>query len=265
MARKLKNKTDKNKKSTIDNLYNFYLNSLEETNRRKLDKNMLKKIYKDIEYYNLKKFRYLAFDSLFMSIAIIDEYLKEDVAFHTNIGFGKYLDLSQTLLENLTIDFQPKPLDKDILETMSSNFFKYAVQNNLEINSITTDLTINFPYKIKSSQNFIKEIITKNQIDPVYKEHMVLITLEHTENNLLKYLELRKIDFNFLKNIMKILKIMNLVLKTEEVTKFVFDYSECVYSLQRIIDYIYFKEILSISFDSIPDYILKHLKTQNVA
>ena len=46
MARKLKVKIDKNKKKNIDDLYEFYLNYLDGTTRRKLDKDVLIKIYK---------------------------------------------------------------------------------------------------------------------------------------------------------------------------------------------------------------------------
>lgn len=67
MARKLKMKVDKNKKRDVDNLYNFYLNSLDEITRRKIGKEVLGKIYKKIEHYNQREFRYLAFDSLVVS------------------------------------------------------------------------------------------------------------------------------------------------------------------------------------------------------
>lgn len=52
MARKLKTKVDKNKKRDVDNLYNFYLNSLDEITRRKMGKEVLGKIYKGIEHYS---------------------------------------------------------------------------------------------------------------------------------------------------------------------------------------------------------------------
>ena len=52
MARKLKVKIDKNKKKNIDDLYEFYLNYLDGITRRKLDKDVLIKIYKGIEHYN---------------------------------------------------------------------------------------------------------------------------------------------------------------------------------------------------------------------
>ncbi|MCQ9628569.1 hypothetical protein HS141_16895, partial [Cetobacterium somerae] len=47
----------------------------------KLNKEILTNIYKGIEHYYARKFRYLAFDSLVVSIAKIEEYLQEDVAF----------------------------------------------------------------------------------------------------------------------------------------------------------------------------------------
>lgn len=73
MARKLKVKVDKNKKKNMDDLYEFYLNSLDSSARRKLDKEALGKIYKAIEHYSDRKFRYLAFDSLVVSITKIEE------------------------------------------------------------------------------------------------------------------------------------------------------------------------------------------------
>lgn len=77
MAKKLKIKVDKDKKKNVDILYIYYLNSLDSITRRKLNKDMLNKIYKEIEHYNQYKFRYLAFDSLVVSINKIDKYLKK--------------------------------------------------------------------------------------------------------------------------------------------------------------------------------------------
>ena len=98
---------------------------------------------------------------------------------------------------------------------------------------------------------------------------MVLVTLKNKDESSLKYLEIRKVDYDFLQSIAKVLKVMNLILKTidvmEEEATFVDKYKECIYNLQRITDYIYFKEILSISYDSIPNSVLKYLKSKNVA
>lgn len=98
---------------------------------------------------------------------------------------------------------------------------------------------------------------------------MVLVTLENKDNNSYKYLELRKIDYDFMEEIAKVLKIMNLLLRTidvkEEEITFIERYKECIYNLQRITDYLYFKEVLQLSYNEIPNDILKYLNTKNVA
>lgn len=72
-----------------------------------------------------------------------------------------------------------------------------------------------------------------------------------------------------MEDIVKILKIMNLLLKAVEVEEeeivFIERYKECIYNLQRITDYVYFKQILQLSYDKIPSYIIKCLKIKNVA
>ena len=123
MARKLKVKIDKNNKKNIDDLYEFYLNYLDGTTRRKLDKNILIKIYKGIEHYNSRKFRYLAFDLLVVSIAKIEDYLKENVVFSKEIDFEKYLGLSEQLAKDIAYDFNTDVLSRGVLEAMSINFF----------------------------------------------------------------------------------------------------------------------------------------------
>ncbi|MEG0237868.1 hypothetical protein, partial [Cetobacterium sp.] len=127
MARKLKAKIDKNKKKNIDDLYEFYLNSLDGTARRKLDKDVLIKIYKGIEHYNGRKFRYLAFDSLVVSIAKIEDYLKEDVAFNKEIGFESFLELAHQLAKDVAYDFNMDVLSRGVLEAMSINFFRWVM------------------------------------------------------------------------------------------------------------------------------------------
>lgn len=272
MARKLKVKVDKNKKKIVDDLYTFYINSLDNITRRKLDKEILRKIYRGIEHYNERKFRYLAFDSLVVSITKLEEYLKEDVAFHKEVGFEKYLELSEKLAKEIAFDFNNEVLNKNILEIMSANFFSWGIQKDIEVDYVTTDLTEDYPYKVEDTKNFIKEVIVKSQeldLEFIDNEEMVLVTLKNSGDNSFKYLEIRKIDYDFLQSIAKVLKIMNLLLKTidimEEEIQFVEKYKECIYNLQRITDYIYFKEILSVSYDSIPNDTLKYLKNKIVA
>lgn len=272
MARKLKVKVDKNKKKIIDDLYEFYLNSLDSVARRKLDKEALGKIYKSIEHYNDRKFRYLAFDSLVVSIAKIEEYLKEDVAFTKEVGFQKYLELSERLAKDIAYDFNMEVLNRGVLEAMSINFFRWVMSKEVTVEYITTDLTEDYPYKLSDVKEFTKEVICKGkevEIELLDKEEMVLVTLENKDNSSYKYLEIRKMDYNFMEEIAKVLKIMNLLLRTIEINEeeiaFVERYKECIYNLQRITDYLYFKQILQVSYDKIPNYILECIKIKNVA
>lgn len=272
MARKLKVKVDKNKKKSIDDLYEFYLNSLDSVARRKLDKETLGRIYKGIEHYYDRKFRYLAFDSLVVSIAKIEEYLKEDVAFSKDIGFETYLQLSERLAKDIAYDFNMEVLNRGILEAMSINFFRWVMSKEVTVEYITTDLTKDYPYKLIDVKEFTKDITCKSKdldIEFLDTEEMVLVTLENKGNNSYKYLELRKIDYDFMEEIAKVLKIMNLLLRTidvkEEEITFIERYKECIYNLQRITDYLYFKEILQVAYDKIPNDILKYLNTKNVA
>lgn len=272
MARKLKVKVDKNKKKNIDDLYEFYLNSLDSVARRKLDKETLGRIYKGIEHYNNRKFRYLAFDSLVVSIAKIEEYLKEDVAFSNDIGFETYLELSERLAKDIAHDFNMEVLNRGVLEAMSINFFRWVMSKEVTVEYITTDLTEDYPYKLIDVKGFTKDIACKSKdldIEFLDKEEMVLVTLENKDNNSYKYLELRKMDYNFMEEIAKVLKIMNLLLRTidvkEEEITFIERYKECIYNLQRITDYLYFKEVLQLSYNEIPNDILKYINTKNVA
>ena len=108
---------------------------------------------------------------------------------------------------------------------------------------VPIELTEDYLYKVEGTKYFIKEVIIKSQeLDSEFtaNEEMVLVTLKNKKDSTLKHLE--------------IIKVMNLILKTidvmEEEVEFVDKYKECIYNLQRITDYIYFKEILSISYDS---------------
>ncbi|WP_298065259.1 hypothetical protein [uncultured Cetobacterium sp.] len=272
MARKLKVKIDKNNKKNIDDLYEFYLNYLDGTTRRKLDKNILIKIYKGIEHYNSRKFRYLAFDLLVVSIAKIENYLKEDVAFSKEIDFEKYLGLSEQLAKDIAYDFNTDVLSRGVLEAMSINFFRWVMSKEVTVECITTDLTEDYPYKLSDVIEFTKNITCKSReldIEFVDTEEMVLVTLENKEDRSYKYIELRKIDYVFMEEVAKLLKIMNLLLRSidvlEEEVTFVERYKECIYKFQRITDCLYFKEILQVKYDKIPIDILKCLKTRNIA
>ncbi|MEG1087543.1 MAG: hypothetical protein RSD79_05710 [Cetobacterium sp.] len=272
MTRKLKVKIDKNKKKNIDDLYEFYLNYLDGTARRKLDKDILIKIYKGIEHYSDRKFRYLAFDSLVVSIAKIEEYLKEDVAFSNDIGFETYLQLSERLAKDIAHDFNMEVLNRGVLEAMSINFFRWIMSKEVTVEYITTDLTEDYPYKLIDVKEFTKDIACKSKdldIEFLDTEEMVLVILENKGNNSYKYLELRKIDYDFMEETTKVLKIMNLLLRTidvkEEEIAFIERYKDCIYTLQRIMDYLYFKEILQVAYDKIPNDILNSLNTKNVA
>lgn len=262
MTRKLKLKVDKNKKKNTDELYNFYLKSLDNMTRRKLTKESLNKIYKAIEHYSVRKFSYLAFESLVISIARIEKYLNEDVAFSKEIGFADYLKLSEKIAREISEDLKIDTLSKNILEIMSSNFIKEMLQNENEIEYITTDLTGECLHELNNLKDFTKQILVKDLevgIEFLDEERMKLVVLKHTINGTLKYLEIREVDYIFLQDMSKVLKAMNLILKTIETNEkeeiFLSSYQKCIYDLQRITDYIYFKDILSVSFDNIPEKI----------
>lgn len=255
MARKLKTKVDKNKKRDVDNLYNFYLNSLDEITRRKMGKEVLGKIYKGIEHYSQREFRYLAFDSLVVSSNRIKDYLKEDVGFSKEIGFEKYIELSEKLIKEIAYDFYDEVLNKNILKVMSVNFFLCTSKKDIVVEYMVTDLTETHPYVLDSCKKFTKDIEVLGSKNMVTEE-MVFITLKHKKDNSTKYIEVRKVDYDFLQDMSKVLRFMNLVLKTIEIAEdekeFLESYKECIYTLQRITDYIYFKEIFSMSCFEIP-------------
>lgn len=132
----------------------------------------------------------------------------------------------------------------------------------MNIDIITTDLSKDYQYKIENFQIFTKDIVVRGEkIDDEYleKEEMVLLTLRNKEKHSFIYLEIRKIDYDFLQSTAKLLRIMNLILKTanviEDEIKFLNKYYDCIYQLQYIIDYIYFKEILSVYLTKIPKYL----------
>lgn len=50
-------------------------------------------------------------------------------------------------------------------------------------------------------------------------EEMVFITLKHKKDNSTKYIEVRKVDYDFLQDMSKVLRFMNLVLKTIEILR----------------------------------------------
>ncbi|MGL4862783.1 MAG: hypothetical protein ACRC4T_06635 [Cetobacterium sp.] len=273
MTRKLKVKIDKNKKKNIDDLYEFYLYSLDGTTKRKLDKETLGKIYKGIEHYNDRKFRYLAFDSLVVAISKIETYLEEDVAFSKKIGFENFLKLSQQLAKDVTYDFNLDVLSRGVLEAMSINFFRCIRNKEVTFKCATADLIENYPYKLLDVKEFTKNITSKDKeldIEFLDTEDLVLVTLKNKENDSYKYLELRKIDYVFMEEVTKLLKIMNLLLNTiidtqEKEIAFIERYKVCIDNLQHIIDYLYFKEILSVTYEIIPNHILECFKIKIVA
>lgn len=139
---------------------------------------------------------------------------------------------------------------------MSINFFRWVINKEVKVEYITTDLTEDYPYKLSDIKEFTKEVVYKGKdldIEFLDREEMVLVTLENKENSSYKYLELRKLDYDFMEEIAKILKIINLLLKAVEVEEeeivFIERYKECIYNLQRITDYLYFKHILQLSYD----------------
>ena len=84
---------------------------------------------------------------------------------------------------------------------MSINFFRWVMSKEVTVEYITTDLTEDYPYKLSDVKEFTKEVICKGkevEVEFLDKEEMVLVTLENKDNNSYKYLELRKMDYNFM-------------------------------------------------------------------
>lgn len=155
---------------------------------------------------------------------------------------------------------------------MSINFFSKTIKKEGLVDYITTDLTKNYPYKLLDVKEFKKMVTSKSKeldMDFLDEEDTVLVILQNKENNLQKYLELRKIDYSFMEEIAKLLKTMNLLIKfigiTEKEIHFTERYRGCIYSLQRITDYIYFKQILQLSYDKIPTNVLESLNIKRVS
>lgn len=255
MTRKIK--TNKNEKKIVNNLYEFYLNSLDKSFIQSLTKEKLNMIYKEIELYNKNKFRYLAFDSIILSIAKIEEYLNDNTAFNENIGFKAYLDLATTFVEEVSFNFNSTVLTQNILEILSNNLFSWIIENKLNKNHISLNLMNHNIYTIKSYEIYLKET-------SFFKEKMVLLTLKNKKNESIEYTEIREIDFKFLQNISKVLNIMNIIAKNNFIPKkdkiFLEKYQLCINSLEKIINYIYSKEVLSIIYKEIPKDILKYLE-----
>ncbi|WP_438505950.1 hypothetical protein [Cetobacterium sp.] len=138
---------------------------------------------------------------------------------------------------------------------MSVNFFLCTSKKDIVVEYMVTDLTETHPYFLDSCKKFTKNIEVLGSKNMVIEE-MVFITLKHRKDNSIKYIEVRKVDYDFLQDMSKVLRFMNLVLKTIEITEdekeFLESYKECIYALQRITDYIYFKEVFSMSCFEIP-------------
>lgn len=201
---------------------------------RKLDKKKLIEINKEMENYNNKKYLYLAFNTLVISIAELDEYIVgSSIETQRIMGIEKYFKISEELIENLSKILSTQILSGNILEKESANFFKWVIQKVDNIDCVTTDLSEDSPYKIEGYKELDKKL---------------LIVYKNKKDTTLKYLEIKRKDYDFLQNITKILKIMNIILKgidlMENYNLFSRKYVECIYMLQRIIDYKYFKENL---------------------
>lgn len=137
------------------------------------------------------------------------------MTFSKKIGFENFLKLSQQLAKDVAYDFNLDVLSRRVLEAMSINFFRCIRNKEVTFKCVTADLIENHPYK---------------------------------------YLELRKIDYVFMEEVTKLLKIMNLLLSTiidtqEKEIAFIERYKVCIDNLQHIMDYLYFKEILSVTYE----------------
>ncbi|MGL5624884.1 MAG: hypothetical protein ACRDDG_21100, partial [Cetobacterium sp.] len=96
---------------------------------------------------------------------------------------------------------------------MSVNFFLCTSKKDIVVEYMVTDLTETHPYFLDSCKKFTKNIEVLGSKNMVIEE-MVFITLKHRKDNSIKYIEVRKVDYDFLQDMSKVLRFMNLVLKT---------------------------------------------------
>lgn len=273
MARKIKQKINKNEKKVNDSLYDYYINNLNEKCRRNLSKDDIKKIYNGLIHFTERRFRYLSYGFMEMSCNMIIDYLNEDVAFKDESYFTEYISLAKELSGKISYDFDNIVLTKDILNVMANKFVLWAHSQSCN-NFITTDLTQENIFSLGKIVKYNKEIICytnmkecllyhskskKKKRKPFilttekFIEKMVMTELINDETKEKIYIYTRNIDYTFMEKLSLTIKNMNLLLKTLEVNKeeveFIELFKEVIYKLQRISDYLYFEQILPTAED----------------
>lgn len=268
MARKIKQKINKNEKKVNDSLYDYYINNINEKCRRNLSKDDIKKIYNGLIHFTERRFRYLSYGFMEMSCNMIIDYLNEDVAFKDESYFTEYISLAKELSGKISYDFDNIVLTKDILNVMANKFVLWAHSQSCN-NFITTDLTQENIFSLGKIVKYNKEIICytnmkecllyhskskKKKRKPFvlttekFIEKMVMTELINDETEEKKYIYTRNIDYTFMEKLSLTIKNMNLLLKTLEVNKeeveFIERFKDVIYKLQRISDYLYFEQIL---------------------
>lgn len=273
MARKIKQKINKNEKKVNDSLYDYYINNINEKCRRNLSKDDIKKIYNGLIHFTERRFRYLSYGFMEMSCNMIIDYLNEDVAFKDESYFTEYISLAKELSGKISYDFDNIVLTKDILNVMANKFVLWAHSQSCN-NFITTDLTQENIFSLGKIVKYNKEIICytnmkecllyhskskKKKRKPFilttekFIEKMVMTELINDETEEKKYIYTRNIDYTFMEKLSLTIKNMNLLLKTLEVNKeeveFIERFKDVIYKLQRISDYLYFEQILPTTED----------------
>ena len=273
MARKIKQKVNKDEKRMNDNLYDYYINNIHEKFKRNLTKEDIKKIHNGLTHFTTRRFRYLSYGFMEMACNMIIDYLNGDVAFKDESYFIEYLSVAKKLSEKISYDFDNIVLSKNILNVMANKFVLWASSQSCD-NFITTDLTKENIFSLGKIVKYNKEIICYTNMKECLLYHskskkkkrkpfilttekiiekMVMTELINDETKEKIYIYTRNIDYTFMEKLSLTIKNMNLLLKTLEVNKeeveFVEGFKEVIYKLQRISDYLYFEQILPTAED----------------
>ncbi|WP_330112587.1 hypothetical protein VSU16_14505 (plasmid) [Cetobacterium somerae] len=274
MARKIKQKINKEEKRISDNLYDYYISNIQEKYKRNLTKEDVKRIHTGLTHFTDRRFRYLSYGFMQMASNMIINYLNEDVAFKDESYFTEYISAAQKLSKKISYDFDNIVLNKNILNVMANKFVSWTNSQSCN-NFITTDLTKENIFSLGKVVRYNKEVICYTNMKEylIYHskskkkkrkaftlttekviEKMVMTELINDETSERKYVYTRDIDYVFMEKLSLVIKNMNLLLKTLEVNKeevsFVEEVKEVIYKLQRISDYLYFEQILPTAEDS---------------
>ena len=157
MARKIKQKINKEEKRINDNLYDYYINNIQEKYKRNLTKEDIKRIYAGLTHFTERRFRYLSYGFMEMACNMIINYLNEDVAFKDKSYFTEYIDAAKELSKKISYDFDNIVLNRDILNVMANKFVSWTNSQSCN-NFITTDLTQENIFSLGKVVRYNKEV-----------------------------------------------------------------------------------------------------------